>query len=88
VGLAAMAHGAGDKLFEKMVTSIQSDEARHAQIGSPVLAVVVAHDRARAQHLIDKWFWRSWQLFAVLTGFGMDYLTPLHARRASFKEFV
>src|SRR5207237_9076308 len=29
VGLSALARGVGDKMFEKMVTSIQSDEARH-----------------------------------------------------------
>jgi len=88
VGLAAMAHGAGDKMFEKMVTSIQTDEARHAQIGPAVLRTVVAHDRAYAQFLVDKWFWRSWQLFAVVTGFAMDYFTPLAARVQSFKEFM
>jgi toluene monooxygenase system protein A len=88
LGMAAMAHGVGDKLFEKLVTSIQTDEARHAQIGSPVLRVVAAHDRQYAQYLVDKWFWRSWLLFAVVTGFSMDYLTPLEARQQSFKEFV
>ncbi len=88
VGLSALAHGVGDKMFEKMVGSIQSDEARHAQIGAPVLATVVKHDRAYAQHLLDKWFWRSWLLFAVVTGFAMDYLTPLEHRTSSFKEFM
>jgi toluene monooxygenase system protein A len=88
LGLAAMARGAGDKMFEKMVTSIQTDEARHAQIGPAVLRTLVAHDRAYAQALVDKWFWRSWLLFAVVTGFAMDYLTPLHARTQSFKEFM
>src|SRR4051794_11974865 len=29
VGLSSLAHSVGDRLFEKMVTSIQSDEARH-----------------------------------------------------------
>jgi toluene monooxygenase system protein A len=88
IGLAAMANGAGDKMFEKMVTSIQTDEARHAQIGPAVLRTLVEHDRAYAQRLVDKWFWRSWLLFAVVTGFTMDYLTPLSARRHSFKEFM
>src|SRR5262249_5436601 len=88
VGLAALAHGVGDKMFERMVTSIQSDEARHAQIGSPVLRTVVAHDRAYAQALVDKWFWRSWLLFAIVTGFSMDYLTPAQQRTRSFKEFM
>ena len=88
IGLAAVAHQVGDRMFEKMVTSIQSDEARHAQIGGPVLAKVLAHDRAYAQALLDKWFWRSWLLFAIVTGFSMDYLTPLASRRQSFKEFM
>jgi len=42
----------------------------------------------RGQYLLDKWFWRSWQLFAVLTGFSMDYFTPLSSRSRSFKEFM
>ena len=37
VGLSSMAHLVGDRMFEKMVQSIQTDEARHAQIGGPVL---------------------------------------------------
>jgi toluene monooxygenase system protein A len=88
IGLSSLAHGVGDAMFEKMVGSIQSDEARHAQIGPPVLAVVAKHDREYAQRLLDKWFWRSWQLFAIVTGFSMDYLTPIEARTQSFKEFM
>ena len=88
IGLGAVAHGVGDRLFESLLGSIQSDEARHAQIGGPVLARVVEADPARAQRLIDKWFWRSWQLFAIVTGFAMDYLTPLAERGPSFKEFM
>jgi toluene monooxygenase system protein A len=88
VGLSAVAHQVGDRMFEKMVQSIQTDEARHAQIGGPVLRTVVEHDRRYAQYLVDKWFWRTWQFFAVVTGFAMDYLTPLEHRRQSFKEFV
>jgi toluene monooxygenase system protein A len=88
IGLAAMAHDAGDRMFEKMVTSIQTDEARHAQIGPAVLRTVVRHDPDYAQALVDKWFWRSWLLFAIVTGFAMDYLTPLAARTRSFKEFM
>jgi len=88
VGLSALAHSVGDKMFEKMVGSIQSDEARHSQIGAPVLAKIVEHDRARAQALADKWFWRSWQLFAVVTGFAIDYLTPVESRTMSFRELM
>lgn len=88
IGLSSLAQKTGDKMFEKMVTSIQSDEARHAQIGPPVLEMVCKHDPVYAQYLLDKWFWRSWHLFAILTGFSMDYFTPLKARGPSFKEFM
>jgi toluene monooxygenase system protein A len=88
IGLSSLARDVGDKMFEKMIASIQSDEARHAQIGSPVLRVLAREDKARAQYLVDKWFWRSWLLFAVVTGFAMDYLTPIEARKRSFAEFV
>lgn len=88
LGLSSLADRVGDRLFETMATSIQTDEARHAQIGSPVLAKVVEHDRAHAQYLVDKWFWRSWLVFAVITGFTMDYLTPLERRTTSFREFM
>jgi toluene monooxygenase system protein A len=88
IGLSAVAHEVGDPLFERVLTSIQTDEARHAQIGPAVLEVVLKHDRSRVQALVDKWFWRSWLVFAVATGFTMDYLTPLAHRKRSFKEFV
>lgn len=88
IGLAAVSDQVDDRLFETMITSIQTDEARHAQIGRPVLETVVRHDPEEAQRLVDKWFWRSWQLFAVVTGFTMDYLTPIARRVGSFKEFV
>ncbi len=88
IGLSTMAHAAGDRMFEKMVKSIQTDEARHAQIGHPVLQKIIAHDPKRAQYLVDKWFWRNWLFFAVITGFSMDYLTPLKHRTQSFKEFM
>lgn len=88
VGLAAVAHQVGDRMFEKMVQSIQTDEARHAQIGGPVLKKLCEHDRAYAQYLVDKWFWRSWHFFAFVTGFAMDYLTPLAHRKQSFREFM
>jgi toluene monooxygenase system protein A len=88
IGLSSVARDAGDRMFETMVKSIQTDEARHAQIGHPVLRKVIEHDRAYAQYLVDKWFWRSWLFFATVTGFALDYLTPLAQRKQSFKEFV
>jgi toluene monooxygenase system protein A len=88
IGLSALAHEVDDRMFEKMITSIQTDEARHAQIGPAVLEILMQHDPERAQALVDKWFWRSWLLFAVLTGFSMDYLCPVESRTSSFKEFV
>jgi toluene monooxygenase system protein A len=88
IGLSAVARDAGDRMFENMLQSIQTDEARHSQIGGAVLDTLMRHDPARAQRLVDKWFWRTWLFFAVTTGFAMDYLTPIAHRRQSFKEFV
>jgi toluene monooxygenase system protein A len=88
VGLSALGHLVGDRMFQKMVSSIQTDEARHSQIGPAVLTILLEHDPEYVQTLLDKWFWRSWLLFAIVTGFSMDYLTPLEKRRLSFKEFM
>jgi toluene monooxygenase system protein A len=88
MGLTGLADRMGDPLFRAMLGSIQTDEARHAQIGAPVLAIVAQENPAYAQHLLDKWFWRSFPLFAVVTGFAMDYLTPVAQRTSSFKQFV
>jgi toluene monooxygenase system protein A len=53
-----------------------------------VIKILARHDRAYVQALVDKWFWRSWHFFAVVTGFTMDYLTPVKDRVQSFKEFM
>lgn len=88
VGLSSLGQLTEDHMFTRMVTSIQTDEARHAQIGRPVLEVVKKHDPEYVQYLLDKWFWRSWRLFSIVTGFAMDYFAPLTSRRNSFKEFM
>jgi toluene monooxygenase system protein A len=88
MGLSAMAHSVGDRMFEKMLSSIQTDEARHAQIRPAVVKVLARHDPEYVQQLVDKWFWRSWLFFAVVTGISMDYLTPREARVQSFKVFM
>jgi toluene monooxygenase system protein A len=88
LGMAADAMGIGDYTFSNLLSSIQTDESRHAQIGAPTLAILLEHDRERAQYLIDKMFWRAWRIFALLTGISMDYYTPLEHRRMSFKEFM
>ncbi|HKU39019.1 MAG TPA: hypothetical protein VJR89_12750 [Polyangiales bacterium] len=88
MGLTSAAERMDDTLWRALLASIQTDEARHAQIGGPVLETVAARDPAYAQAMLDKWFWRSWPLFAVVTGFTMDYLVPLEKRSGSFKEFV
>ena len=89
MAMAAMADRAHHHLFEKTVASIQTDEARHSQIGHPVLRTLLEHgSRERAQYLIDKMWWRCWRLFLALSGTAMEYLAPLHARTRSFKEFM
>ena len=89
MAMAAMADRAHHHLFEKTVASIQTDEARHAQIGHPVLRTLLENgSRERAQYLIDKMWWRCWRLFLALSGTAMEYLAPLSARTRSFKEFM
>ncbi|HVU72825.1 MAG TPA: toluene monooxygenase [Mycobacteriales bacterium] len=89
MAMAAMADAADHHLFEKALASIQTDEARHAQIGHPVVRTLLENGaKERAQHLIDKMFWRSWRLLIPLTGTAMEYLTPVGARTRSFKEFM
>ncbi len=79
----------GDRMFEKMVHehpdrrgAPRADRPAGARDGRSSTI------RAYAQYLVDKWFWRSWLFFAVVTGFAMDYLTPLEHRTPSFKEFM
>lgn len=89
LGLAADAAEAGDWTFSSLISSIQTDESRHAQIGGPLIPILIAHGKkAEAQRMIDMAFWRSWKLFSVLTGPMMDYYTPLEHRKQSFKEFM
>jgi toluene monooxygenase system protein A len=89
MALAAIADRADHHLFEKALTSIQTDEARHAQIGHPVLRTLLEEGfRDEAQFVLDKMWWRSWRGMLALTGPAMEYLTPLAARTRSFKEFM
>ena len=88
VALAADAMAAGDINWSNLLSSIQTDEARHAQQGFPTLAILMEHDPQRAQTALDVAFWRSTRLFQTLTGPAMDYYTPLEQRKTSFKDFM
>jgi len=88
VALAANALDSGDISFANMISSTQTDEARHAQQGGPTLEILIKHDPKRAQWIVDKTFWISARLFAILTGPAMDYYTPLQHRKLSYKEFM
>jgi toluene monooxygenase system protein A len=89
VALAANALESGDVNFANMISSIQTDEARHAQQGGPTLEILIeTQGKERAQWMIDRTFWLSQRLFAIVTGPSMDYYTPLEAREQSYKEFM
>jgi len=89
IGLSADAANMGDFTFSNLITSIQSDEARHAQIGTPVIEIMIRNGKkAEAQQAIDVAFWRIWRVFALLTGIPMDYWFPLDKRDRSFKEYM
>jgi len=89
LGLAADAAEAGDWTFSSLISSIQTDESRHAQIGGPLVQILVKNGKkAEAQKMVDISVWRAWKLFSILTGPVMDYYTPLEHRKQSFKEFM
>lgn len=89
LGLASDATAMGDHSFANLISSVQTDEARHAQIGTASLRVLIANGKKdQAQRAVDIAFWRNWRLFVVLTGPAMDYFTPLEKRHQSFKEFI
>src|SRR5262249_56440623 len=76
VGLASDALASGDINFANMISSVQTDEARHAQQGGPTLGLLMKPDPVRAQWIVDKMFWLSARGFAVLTGPAVEYHTP------------
>jgi toluene monooxygenase system protein A len=89
LGMAADAMKVGDVDFGALISSIQTDEARHSQQGEPTVKILIANGQGEvAQKLVDHMFWRSWHVFALLTGLSMDYYTPLEHRTHSFKEFM
>ncbi len=89
IGLSADAANMGDYTFANLITSIQSDEARHAQLGTPLIEIMIRNGkRAEVQQAVDIAFWRIWRIFALLTGIPMDYWFPLEKREHSFKEYV
>ncbi|GEL19440.1 aromatic/alkene/methane monooxygenase hydroxylase/oxygenase subunit alpha [Pseudonocardia asaccharolytica] len=89
LGMAADAMEVGDIDFGALISSIQTDEARHSQQGEPTMKLLIEHGhKDYAQKLVDHMFWRSWHVFALLTGLSMDYYTPLEHRSHSFKEFM
>lgn len=88
LGMAADAMNIGDYNFSSLISSIQTDESRHAQIGEATIQILMQHDKEKAQFLVDKMFWKAWRIFGLLTGASMDYYTPLEHRNMSFKEFM
>lgn len=89
VGLSADAAQMGDFSFSHLISSIQTDESRHAQIGGPALQVLIENGRKdEAQKLVEIAIARAWRTFAVVSGTSMDYYTPLDQRKHSFREFA
>jgi len=89
LGLAADAAETGDHTFASLISSIQTDESRHAQQGGPALKILIENGKKEeAQKMVDLSIWKAWRLFSVLTGPIMDYYTPVEHRKQSFKEFM
>lgn len=86
---AALAGAAGDGEFEVLRRALAvSPAAPQSRVGRAALEQLVLRDRGRAQYLVDKWFWRCWPGFAIVTGSAVDYLAPLAQRGRSFKELM
>ena len=89
LGMAADAMKMGDVEFGTLISSIQTDESRHAQQGEPTLRILLKEGKKdEAQQMIDRMFWRSWRVFEAVSGTPMDYYIPLENRTMSFKEFM
>ena len=89
IGLSTDAANMGDHTFSNLITSIQSDEARHAQLGTPTIEIMIRNGRKKeAQLAMDIALWRVWRLFSITVGIPMDYYIPLEQRHMSFKEFM
>ena len=89
IGLSTDAANMGDHTFANLITSIQSDEARHAQLGTPTIEIMIRNGRQKeAQQAMDIALWRVWRLFSITVGIPMDYYIPLEQRHMSFKEFM
>jgi toluene monooxygenase system protein A len=89
IALAGDAAEAGDTSFSNLISSIQTDESRHAQIGAPLLKLMVKNGfKAEAQKAVDVGFWRTYRFFSLLTGTVIDYFLPLEKRSSSFREFM
>ncbi|MFD1685503.1 YHS domain-containing protein [Halobellus litoreus] len=89
LALASDAADVGDIEFSEAISSIQTDEARHAQQGNAIIEILDEYDDLdRAQYLVDKSFWRCYKLFSALTGPSMDYYTPVEDREMSWGEFM
>ena len=70
LGMAADAMNVGDLDFGALISSIQTDEARHSQQGEPTIKTLVENGKkAVAQKLVDHMFWRSWHIFPCSPGF-------------------
>lgn len=89
VALSADAAKHGDHTFATMLQSIQTDEARHSQIGEPLIRIMLENGlKDECQRLVDVSFWRFWKQFSALSGISMDYYTPLEHRENSLQDFM
>ena len=90
IGLSWDAAKAGDFTFSKLIQSIQSDEARHAQLGTPLLQMLIENGQKEKAQKLDRH-----RLLAVLAAVHhadrharWTTTSRSNVREASFKEFM
>ncbi len=89
---ASSAAAVGDEHFVSVGKSVQSDESRHMALGMSALRMLLEEDDRNVpliQRWIDKWYWRAYRIFSVISTL-VDYyprVRPISWKRA-FEIYV
>lgn len=89
---ASSAGAVGDDNFAAVGKTVQSDESRHMALGMSALKMLLEEDDRNVpivQKWLDKWYWRAYRLFSVISTL-VDYyprIRPISWKKA-FEIYV